>query len=433
MVKIPYMDPILSYDELRQVLAEQREEVKYMRGLPLVAREKAEALAAVLEKRWIKVIMGVRRCGKSILVHLALREKKYIYVNFDDERLIGLRAVDLNKILQFSMELNPGTQILFFDEIQNVEGWELFVNRLQRQGYNVIITGSNSKLLSKELATHLTGRYISIELMPFSFAEFLRAKDFQWTESSLYKTQDRAALYSYLGEYLVYGGFPDMVVQGFNPSYLRELYDKIISRDITYRYYVKYSNTLKEIALYCHANLGNRLTFHKTKNAFDISSIHTVKNYFQYLVDAYLIFLLNNFSFKYKEQIKNPRKVYTIDNGFSSAISPKFTQDRGAALENLVFQELYRRQTKFSYFSSQEGEVDFVIHNHKRVDALIQVAYEMRGADVRRREIKALVKASHHLRCNTLMVLTWEEEGTEKVEGRTISVIPIWKWLLRKD
>lgn len=424
------MRPALSYDALRQVVAEQQEEITRFRNLPLLERDKMKEIFHVIDTDWVKVIMGIRRCGKSILGHQVLKDKSYGYLNFDDERLIGLSAADLNKMLQFLLEINSQVRILFFDEIQNVEGWELFVNRLQRQGYNIFITGSNSKLLSKELATHLTGRYIPIELFPFSFSEFLRAKNFKWTSISLYKTQDRALLYSLLEEYMNKGGFPDMVLQEYNPLYLQELYDKIISRDITYRYRVKYSRTLKEIAIYSHANLGSRLTFHKLKNIFEINSIHTVKNYYQYLMDAYLVFLLNSFSFKYKEQIKQPRKIYTIDNGLSAAISPKFTQDRGAALENLVFQELSRRGSNFAYYSTSDFEVDFVIHQQKQVTSLIQVALTLEDPLTRKREIKALTKAAEHLNCRNLTILTWEEESVEETAVGKIDIIPVWKWLL---
>ncbi|MES2274084.1 MAG: ATP-binding protein [Chlamydiota bacterium] len=424
------MRPALSYEALRQVVIEQQEEIIRFKNLPWIERDKTREILDVIDKNWVKVIMGIRRCGKSVMGHQALKDKLYGYLNFDDERLIGVSAGDLNKMLQYLLEVIPEIKILFFDEIQNVDGWELFVSRLQRQGYNIIITGSNSKLLSKELATHLTGRYISIELSPFSFQEFLRAKNFQWTSTSLYKTQDRAILYSFLNEYMNKGGFPDMVLEGYNAFYLRELYDKIISRDITYRYRVKYSNTLKEIAIYSHANLGSRLTFHKIKNIFDIKSIHTVKNYFQYLTDAYLVFLLNSFSYKYKEQIKLPRKIYTIDNGLSSAVSPKFTQDRGAALENLVFQELYRRGSEFAYYSALDHEIDFVIHKNREVILLIQVAISLEDPATRKREVKALIQAAEQLHCKNLILITWEEEGIEEIGEFKIDLIPIWKWLL---
>jgi hypothetical protein len=417
----------LNHEALRQVVAEQQEEIVHFKTLPLIERDKMQEILNVMDKPWVKVITGIRRCGKSVMGHQALNNKLYGYINFDDERLIGLSAMDLNMMLQFLLEATPDAKILFFDEIQNVDGWELFVNRLQRQGYNIIITGSNSKLLSKELSTHLTGRHISIELSPFSFREFLRARNFQWTTASL---RDRALLYSLLEEYLHVGGFPEMVLGGYNALYLRELYDKIVSRDITYRYRVKYSNTLKEMAIYSHANLGSRLTFHKIKNIFDITSIHTVKNYFQYLMDAYLVFLVNAFSYKYKEQVRQPRKVYTIDNGLSASINPKFTQDRGAALENLVFQELHRRGVDFAYSTTADCEVDFVIHKNRQVSSLIQVALSLEDPSTRKRELKALLKTAEHLRCKNLILITWDEESSEDVDGFTIAVIPIWKWLL---
>ena len=425
------MQQALSQEALRQVVIEQQEEISNFQRNLYVERTVLPELLNVLDKNWIKVIMGIRRCGKSVLAHQALKGKIYGYINFDDERLIGLSAETLNKIFQFILEINPEAKFFFFDEIQNVEGWELFVNRLQRQGYNLIISGSNSKLLSKELASHLTGRYISIELMPFSFLEFLKTKNFEWTPLSLYKTPQKALLYSFLKEYLQYGGFPEMVLGGYNAGYLRELYDKIIARDITYRYRVKYSNTLKEIAIYCHGNLSSRMTFHKVKNIFDIASIHTVKNYFQYLKDAYLLFLLTTFSYKHKEQIKPPRKVYTIDNGLSASMSPTFTKDLGVTLENLVFQELYRRKTPFSYYATPDSEIDFVLHNEKQVTMLIQVAWTLENHQTRKRELKALLKASEALKCENLCIITWEEEGSEKHDEHVVSIVPIWKWLLQ--
>ncbi len=420
-----------SHDTWRQVVIEQQDEIIRFQEQRYVERDQLQDLLTFLHKNWIKVITGIRRCGKSILAHQALQGTVYGYINFDDERLIGLRAKDLNKLFQFVLEIKPNAKFFFFDEIQNVPGWELFANRLQRQGYNLIITGSNSKLLSKELATHLTGRHISIELMPFSFPEFLKAKNFEWTHISLHKTHQQALLYSLLTEYLEQGGFPEMVVGGYNGDYLRELYDKIIARDITYRYHIKYSNTLKEIAIYCHNSLSSRMTFHKMKNNFEISSIHTVKNYFQYLQDAYLLFLLAVFSFKPKEQVKYPRKLYTIDNGLSAAINPSFAKNRGVALENLVFQELYRRKSDFSYYATPDLEVDFVVYQNRQVSTLIQVAWSIEDAQTKQRELKALLKAAPSLKCNNLSIITWEEEGIEKIDGYTVAILPVWKWLLK--
>ena len=424
---------MLTKDEIRQVLAEQQDEVRSYDHSKFIERDQLSVAHRHLNKNWIKVITGIRRCGKSVLARQMLQNESFSYINFDDERLIGLQTKDLNSLLQYLLELNPDTKILFFDEIQNVDGWELFANRLQRQGYNLVITGSNSKLLSKELATHLTGRYIPIPLSPFSFREFLKSRKISVQTDDILKTDKRALLIKLLNEFASTGGFPEMVVTGFYPAYLRELYDKIISRDINQRYSIKYGKTLKELALYSFSNLSNRMTYNKVKNIFDINSVHTIKNYFQYLEDAYLLTLLKPFSYKVKEQVRNPRKIYTVDNGLSRAISPKFTSDQGAALENLVFQELTRRQLDCTYFLDSDFEVDFVIKSGQEVSELIQACYSLENLETKAREIKALVRASKHTKCKNLKIITWDEQGTDKIDGTIIQIEPIWKWLTLRD
>lgn len=424
------MRPALSYDALRQVVVEHQDEVARIRQQQWVERSVLRKSRDLLEKKWVKVIKGVRRSGKSIFAHLLLKDKRYGYVNFDDERFIGLSAADFNKILQFVLECVPHPEVLLFDEVQNIPGWELFINRLQRQGYNIVITGSNSNLLAKELATHLTGRYVPIEIFPFSFREFLLAKSFEWTPMKLYKTAARAALYSFLKEYMYQGGFPELVIRGYSADYLRELYDKIVSRDITNRYRVRLTYALREIAIYCHANLGENVTFHRVKDLFGINSLHTVKNHFQYLDDGYLVFLLAPFDFEYKEQIKQPRKIYTIDNGLSAAINPRFNDYHKRALENLVFQELCRRGENFAHHDIAGMEVSFVLHKQKEPNAVIHVAWSLQDLLADKKAQKALIKASEHLQCKNFTVITWDDETKEKVQGLTLQVVPIWKWLL---
>ncbi len=425
------MRPALSYDALRQVVAEQQKEIEEIKKKEWITRSILQETRSVLDKNWIKVIVGIRRCGKSVFAHQLLREKRYGYINFDDERFIGMTSNDFNKLLQYVLEFSPGVKHLLFDEVQNIEGWELFLNRLQRQGYNLVITGSNSKLLSKELATHLVGRYVTVELFPFSFREFLQEKKFSWTPKSLQTTKELATLYNLLNEYLHFGGFPDMVMQGYYPDYLRELYAKIIARDITYRYRIKLIHYLKEVAIYSHANLAKHLTFQKVKNTFDIRSVHTVKNHFQYLFQGYLVYLLDPFSHKYGEQVKKPRKIYTIDNGLTFAINPKFGDDKRAAIENLVFQQLHRRSEKFSYYGSTKDEVTFVLHTQKQVEELIHVVWALQDVSERKRHIRAVVKAAKALKCKNASIITWDEEGVEKLEDLTIKIIPLWKWLLK--
>lgn len=417
-------------DMLQQVLLEQQEEVKGILKSASVKRDRYADAHPHVSKRWIKVIMGIRRSGKSSFAHQLLAGQEYGYVNFDDERLVGMKAHDFNLILQVLHENNLKTKTLLFDEIQNVQGWELFANRLHRQGYNLLITGSNSKLLSKELATHLTGRYTRLEIHPFSFREFLRSKDITWSVSDFSKTENRAALLKEFREYSTLGGFPEMVTDGFEGHYLRELYDKIVSRDIVDRYSIKYGKTLKELALYSFSNLGNRATFQKMKNILELNSVHTVKNYMQYLDDAYLVFLLKSFSFKIKEQIKQPRKIYTIDNGLSRAISPKFTADRGAALENTVFQELMRRSYDISYWPDGESEIDFAIKVDHELSELIQVCYSCEEPSTKQREIKALIRGSEQTGCRNLKILTFDEKYEEKIGKLKVQFVPVWQWLL---
>lgn len=422
-----------SKDSIRHALREQRDEITALSQKKFIERDILAQARGYLEKDWIKVIMGIRRCGKSILAHQILESEEYGYINFDDERLVGVKAENLNDLLQFLLEITPGVKKLFFDEIQNVEGWELFANRLHRQGYNLIITGSNSKLLSKELATHLTGRFISIELSPFSFREFLKSRggfDPFDSVADLYSTEKKAELMTRLEEFCSLGGFPELVMTGYEGHYLRELFDKIITRDIAQRYSVRYVKTLKELALYGFANQGGRMTYLKTKNIFEIKSVHTVKNYYQYLEDTYLLSLLPTFSFKVKEQIRQPRKFYSVDNGLCRALSSKLTNDLGAKLENLVFQELNRRHRQISYALEADFEIDFVLSKEREVTQLIQVCFSLEGPDTKKRELKALLKGARTFRCEDLLVITWDEEGVEEIENHRINILPVWKWLL---
>lgn len=420
----------LAPDVLRQIIREQLDEVDSFTTLPLVARDQLATAQKMLAKPWIKVVLGVRRSGKSSFCHQLLRGQVYGYLNFDDERLLGIKGEDLNHLLQLVLETRPGAKFLFFDEIQNVPGWELFVNRLHRQGYNLVITGSNSKLLGKELATHLTGRHVSMELHPFSFAEFLRAREFSWRETDFGRSEKRAAFVAHLTAYVQCGGFPEMVTHGYDPHYLRALYDKIISRDIVDRYAVKYTRTLKEVALYAFSNQAGRVTFHKIRKAFELKSVHTVKNYVQYLEDVYLLSLVPAFSFKVKEQLTQARKLYTIDNGMSRAISPKFMENRGASLENLVHQELRRRGAECYYWAAPDTEVDFALREGRELAQLIQVCFTLHDPDTRKREMKALIKASEATGCRDLLILTWDEVGEEQVGKLHIRIEPIWRWML---
>lgn len=416
---------------IKQILLEQKEEIAGLFRERIVERDRGRAAKKMIESDLIKVIMGVRRCGKSILAHQSLRPKEYGYVNFDDERLIGAQKEDLNNFLEVLQEITPGLKYLLFDEAQNIEGWELFVNRLKRNRYVVTVTGSNAKLLSKDLATHLTGRHFGIELYPFSFKEFLSYKNIAVSEKDFYMTEKRALINRLLDEYLTAGGFPEIFHLEAKQQYLRELFNKIITRDVVSRYNIKYVKTLKEVALYVISNFGSRVTYNKIKKIFDIKSVHTAKNYLNYLEETYLVFQLEPFSFKVKEQIKQPRKVYCVDTGLISALVPKTTVDYGRVMENAVFLELKRREKEVFYYSDPAYEVDFLIKEGAKITQLIQVCRSLKDDETKKREVGALLKASQLLKCRHLLIITGDEEREERAGGKKIEIVPLWKWLLK--
>lgn len=424
------MDKLL----IKQLIIEQEEEVRTLFKGGLVDREIMPRLKDIFGTDLIKVVMGVRRSGKSVLSHQLLKDQDYGYVNFDDERMFSVRAIDLNHFLEALIEIKPGLKYLLFDEIQNVEGWELFVNRLKRQGYNIIVTGSNSALLSKELATHITGRHFGIELFPFSFREFLLSKGAIFFGNDFYNTEKRAEIRKWLEEYIVFGGFPEIQKLDAKAIYLRELFDKLVTRDIILRHGIKYVRVLKEIALYAVSNFASKMSYNKIRNIFDVKSVHTVKNYFGYLEDSYLLFQLPPFSVKLKERLTGNRKVYCIDTGMINAIASKISPDDGRLLENVVFLELRRSGREIYYYPSLKGEVDFVVKNGLQVEELIQVSYSIFDPSTKKREVRALSNASKELGCDRLTIITWDEEEIIKLDGKTeVKVVPIWKWLLGKS
>jgi predicted AAA+ superfamily ATPase len=420
---------------LRQVVLDQREEREILLKRCGVAREGEETLAQGLSDNLIKVITGVRRCGKSVLAHRVLRGSHYGYVNFDDERLFGLSTADLNTVLEVLIELTPDMRFILLDEIQNIEGWELFVNRLQRQGYRVVLTGSNAHLLSRELATHLTGRHRLYEAYPYSFREYLRARGHEVASGASLSTRDSAKVSALFADYFVVGGFPE-VSQVANPrAYLQDLYDRTLTRDIAMRHGVRHIRTLKDIAFYVAGNCGGKLTYQNIAAAYSLGSLHTAKNYLSYLQDAYLFFAVEAFSFKAKERTRRPRKMYGIDPALIRATAAG-ADNRGLLLENVVFLELLRRRKIVHYYADPQGkhEVDFVSHDPETAAVeLIQVCADLTRTETRERELRGLQHAATafgHLPDENLLLLTLDHRGVEQVAGRSIACVPVWEWLL---
>ena len=418
--------------DFKSIIKEQREELeKIEKEEKIIERTGLNKSKESLKYPNILAILGIRRCGKSIFSYLLAKPHKFAYINFDDERLAGLKTEDLNKILESFYELYENIDYIILDEIQNVDNWELFVNRLRRTK-KIILTGSNSKLLSGELSTHLTGRYLDIILFPFSFKEFLKLKEVK--ENKVYTTQEKAEIMKTLQEYLEIGGFPE--AYKFGKGMISKIYEDILTKDILLRYNISKKEEIKKLAKYLITNSSGEITYSKLARIFNIKHVSTISNWISYLENAFLIFRLERFDFKLKQQFIAPKKVYCIDSGLMNSIGFKFSENKGKVIENEVALELQRRRAKENSFEVyywkdyQQNEVDFVLKKDKKIESLIQVSYINSKEEIREREISALLKASKELRCKNLIIITWDYETEEKFNGKNVKFIPLWKWLL---
>ena len=377
----------------------------------------------------IKVIIGPRRCGKSFLAMHLLRERgSRGYVNFDDERLADMDNYDHLVAAVNAVYDNPRNLLL--DEIQNLPRWELFVNRLQRQGLRLILTGSNAHLLSSELATHLTGRHLPVILFPFSFAEALRAHPSARTGPEMAEE---------LRRYSDAGGYPEPLLRDMDREYyLRTLWDSVLYKDIVRRRRIRSAAGLDDLAGYLLANVAREYSLNRLTTVTRCRSVHTVAKYIGHLEEAFLFFSLPRFSYRVRETAAANRKIYCIDNGFVTARGVQFSPDTGRLAENLVAVALHKRALEGTcevYFwrDSQQREVDFVMKEGRKVTQLIQVCWDMTDGDTRQREIRALLQAGAELSCDRLLVLTADADSDEEVEwfgkrGR-IQLLPLWRWL----
>ena len=411
------------------VLAHRAERDELLMG-KYIPREGLHTARQSIENNLIKVILGPRRAGKSVFSIQMLQGIDFAYLNFDDERL--LRVTDYDEFIKTIRQVYGGTHYLLFDEIQNLKDWELFINRLQRQGFHVVITGSNAHLLSRELSTHLTGRFIQFQILPFSFREFLQAKNFP-IDDTLELKERQGLLLGYLDEYIGKGGFPEVVAKHVEPkSYLTTLFESILFKDIAKRYNVRYSKKLYDLGHYLVTNHSSEFTHTRLKKILDFRSVHTVENYVKYLSEAFLIFVMDRFSFKLKEQLRSPKKVYSYDTGMAKSVKFAVTHDAGKFMENIVAIELLRKGIEPYYYKTNTGkEIDFIVRQGTTVSELIQVCYDIQNYQTRKREVDALLKSRKELDCNILTVLTWDYESKEDHSGVEIAFVPLWKWLLK--
>jgi hypothetical protein len=426
------------FDEkiILQVLQEQREEImSYTPGKWVTRKE--ESLFE-FDSTLAQIVIGVRRSGKSTLCHKVLLEHSinYGYVNLDDDRFAKLQVGDLNTLLSCVYQ-TYGTDLsyLFLDEIQNVDGWHLFVNRLLRMGIHVFVTGSNAKLLSSELATHLTGRYNEIHLYPFSFSEFC---DYYRIDKLTLTTKADADRKRAFMDYIHLGGFPEMQHVRNKRGYVQSLMEAILKKDIKERYHIRRIEALQKIANHLINNVCQEVNYDKLSEMFNIAD-KTVKGYVDYLKQAFLIQILPKYSYKSQERIRST-KAYIVDPGLQNyrdnALAP---ENLGWRLENVVYIELLRRCANdfldiyFYRPSSRQKEVDFVVCNQSRVIELIQVAYDIDNEKTFKRETTSLLQASEALHCDKLSLIAFSQSKELAIDGKQINIYSAIEWLLQTE
>ena len=402
-----------------------------------------------LETRKIISIIGPRRCGKTYYLYYLIKrliqqgedKTRMLYINFEDERILPFSVKEFDLILEAYFELYPenkGRKIYaFFDEIQNVDGWEVAVRRMyDREKIRIFITGSSSKLLSKEIATALRGRTISYELQPFSFLEILRAKGIDLTPNLLYSSK-RFHIKKLLNEYMKFGGFPEVVLENDETTKIRilqEYLNTIFFRDLVERYSVRNTILLKEIIRFLISNISRYFSVSKfyklAKQNFKVTK-RTILNYCSYLEDVRLTLFVKKFG-TLKEQMVNPRKIYCIDVGFKTASGFYTSEDLGRIAENLVFLKLREKQLRDPlveiYYWKQKQEVDFIVKRGKKIEEIIQVCWDVEEA--KEREIKGILNAAEFFKIKKGIIITGDFEGEELIEGVKIEYVPLWKWLL---
>ncbi len=393
-------------DELSKIVISQRENVE--RKEQGTFREDLQKVEPM--ENFTIVISGIRRCGKStLLVQSMNMVENFYYLNFEDPRLTEFELKDFELLEEVFLEEYGDRKIYYFDEIQNLSGFESYIRYLLDNGKKVVITGSNASLLSRELGAKLTGRNLRIELFPFSYKEYL---DYMGKPDS-----DET-----FREFLFSGGFPEYLRTGMD-EVLQNLLVDIIARDIIYRYNIKGSGLITEIAVYLLRNVSREFTLSKLRKTFSgIGSVTTIASYVNFLEDSYIVFTLPRFSYSLKSRQINPKKVYSVDNGFIRANSTGFSDDYGRLLENYVFIELRKKYRELFYFR-ENGECDFLVKEKTNITKAIQVCYNVDNRN-KDREIDGLLEAMGMFGLEEGFILTFNQRDEIVFDRRTIKLIP---------
>lgn len=419
-----------SFDDIRSLLIEQRQE--FLNTNLGTQRQKLAEISKYKNPPFPVVISGLRRAGKSTLLaqlaHQSYRKGDYFYVNFEDERFLNFTVSDFAKLHELLIELFGDRKVFLLDEIQNIAGWERFVSRMINGGYKFYITGSNASLLSKELGTKLTGRYIPIELFPFSFAEYLRFKNMPSFDIARLTTVQKGKLKKAVTDYLQKGGIAQALQYPRLPIH-KTLYDDIINRDVAARYKITDTKPLRELTFYLLSNISSLVSYNKLKGLLKLGSVNTVSGYIGYLETSWLILVINRYAFSVKQQQIANKKVYCIDTGLAKSVAFSFSRDRGKFLENMVFLNLRRFYGNHIYYykTKTDREVDFYLPETK---TFIQVCHSVNDPATGGREAQALVDAMAEIDKSRGYILTGDESDTVNIDSKAIPAYPIYEWLL---
>lgn len=385
-----------------------------------------------LASGYAAVISGIRRTGKSTLLRQLIADlparlvsneseraskadkAEFNYLNFEDVRIFGFDIKDFKRLEEI-FSSGGNYDLYFFDELQNVDGWERYIRTLLDKKKTVVITGSNASLLSRELGSKLTGRHVRYELFPFSYKETL---SFRKTKPSLQSFED----------YLYNGGMPEHLKLQ-NEMLLQELFNDIIARDITVRYNLRNPKLVKELALYLLSNVGKEFSFQRLRKMYDLGSVNTVISLIGYYEDSYLLFTIPQFDFSLRKRLVSAKKVYAIDTGLIRANSASFTQDKGRLLENIVFIHLKRLGREVFYFK-KNNECDFISRDTKKKLGLYQVCFEL-NEDNKDREINGMLAAMEYTKLKTGTILTLNQSDELEFDKKIINVKPVWEWLMQ--
>ena len=409
---------------MKTTILNQRAERDELLSRPYQQRHTKYDADELLQNPLIKLITGPRRVGKSVFALLMLQGKNFAYLNFDDNQLLEKWDEELAMLALY--DVYPDYDFMLLDEIQNLPDWDLWVSKLYRRGKNLIITGSNAKMLSREMATVLTGRYLQIEMLPFSLEETMR-----WKDISPDREEQAAQAIMLADDYMRNGGYPETIpARSITKSYLSTLFDSILLKDVAQRHKVRNTTDLYNLATYLLSNFCNPISANELAGELGLSSVATTKKFCDYLNEPYLFFYLPRFTNKLKLMNKAPKKVYVVDNGFVQSTAFNLSENLGRLLENQVFVELLRRgyipgQTMFYYRTRNNKEIDFVTRKGSKVEQLIQVCYDMTSEKTRKRELDALVEAAEELHCNNLLVITNAQEEQIEWKNKGIAIKPV--------